>query len=97
IELLHTAYLSLNKKAATGLDGVTWQEYGEELKSHLTRLHDQIHNGSYRATASKRIWIPKSDGRQRPIGITALEDKIVQQALVETKEGHPPLSRWLTG
>ena len=83
IELLHTAYLSLNKKAATGLDGVTWQEYGEELKSHLTRLHDQIHNGSYRATAGKRIWIPKSDGRQRPIGITALEDKIVQQALVD--------------
>lgn len=83
IERLRTAYLSLNKKAKTGIDDVTWQEYGEELESRLIRLHDQIHNGSYRATASKRIWIPKSDGRQRPIGITALEDKIVQQALVD--------------
>lgn len=82
-DLLHTAYISLNKKAATGLDGVTWQEYGKELKTNLAKLYDQIHSGSYRATASKRIWIAKSDGQQRPIGITALEDKIVQQALVE--------------
>lgn len=82
-DLLHTAYISLNKKAATGIDGITWQEYGKELKTNLAKLHDQIHSGSYKVTASKRIWIAKSDGQQRPIGITVLEDKIVQQALVE--------------
>jgi retron-type reverse transcriptase len=83
IERLHAAYLSLNPKAAAGVDEVTWQEYGEGLDERLIMLHDQIHSGRYRARASKRIWIPKSDGRKRPIGIAALEDKIVQQALVE--------------
>jgi len=78
-----SCFISLNKKAATGLDGVTWQEYGKKITTNLSKLHDQVHSGSYKATASKRIWIAKSDGRQRPIGITALEDKIVQQALVE--------------
>ena len=82
-ERLHAAYLSLNPKAAAGVDDVTWQKYGEGLDERLNRLHDQIHGGRYRARASKRTWIPKSDGRKRPIGIAALEDKIVQQALVE--------------
>ncbi|OQY19138.1 MAG: hypothetical protein B6I36_04955 [Desulfobacteraceae bacterium 4572_35.1] len=58
----HTAYISLNKKTVTGLDGVTWQEYGKEIKTNFSKLHDQIHSGSYRATSSKRIWIAKSDG-----------------------------------
>ena len=80
---LHSAYQSLNPKAAAGVDEVTWQEYGEGLDERLITLHDQIHSGRYRAKASKRTWIPKSDGRQRPIGISALEDKIVQQALVD--------------
>jgi RNA-directed DNA polymerase len=83
IERLYDAYLVLNRKASVGVDGVTWREYGEGLSKRLSVLHDQIHSGRYRAKASKRIWIPKSDGRQRPIGIAALEDKIVQQALVE--------------
>ena len=83
IEQLHSAYRVLNRKAAVGIDGVTWKEYGEGLHERLVTLHDQIHSGRYRARPSKRIWIPKPDGRQRPIGITALEDKIVQQALVE--------------
>ena len=83
IERLHAAYLSLNPKAAAGVDEVTWQDYGEGLNERLIMLHDQIHSGRYRARASKRTWIPKSDGRQRPIGIAALEDKIVQQALVD--------------
>jgi RNA-directed DNA polymerase len=82
-ERLHGAYRALNHKASVGVDGVTWREYGEGLNKRLSILHDQIHSGRYRARASKRIWIPKSDGRQRPIGIAALEDKIVQQALVE--------------
>ncbi len=69
---LRAAYLSLNPKAAAGVDEMTWQEYGEGLEERLIRLHDQIHSGRYRAQASKRTWIPKPDGRQRPIGIAAL-------------------------
>ena len=61
---------------------MTWEEYGEGLEEHLVDLHDRIQSGRYRAKPSKRDWIPKPDGRQRPIGIAALEDKIVQQALV---------------
>ncbi len=80
---LHGAYQALNHKASVGVDDVTWKEYGEGLHERLDRLLDQIHSGRYRAKASKRIWIPKSDGGKRPIGIAALEDKIVQQALVE--------------
>lgn len=83
IERLNGAYRALNRKASVGVDGVTWRKYGEGLSKRLKILHDQIHSGRYRAKASKRIWIPKSDGRQRPIGIATLEDKIVQQALVE--------------
>ncbi|BCR05054.1 group II intron reverse transcriptase/maturase [Desulfuromonas versatilis] len=82
VEQLHAAYLTLNRGAATGVDDMTWGEYGEGLEERLAKLHDQLHGGRYRAKPSKRTWIPKSDGRQRPIGIAALEDKIVQQALV---------------
>lgn len=82
VEQLHVAYRSLNRTAATGVDDVSWAEYGEGLEKRLVELHDQIHGGRYRARPSKKIWIPKSDGKQRPIGMAALEDKIVQQALV---------------
>lgn len=82
-EHLDTAYRKLNPKAAKGIDRVTWHEYGESLKERLATLHEQIHKGSYRAKPSKRVWIPKRDGKQRPIGIASLEDKIVQQALVD--------------
>ena len=67
IERLRGAYLSLNPKAAAGVDKVTWQEYGEGLDERLVMLHDQIHSGRYRARASKRTWIPKSNGQQRPM------------------------------
>lgn len=83
MERLHTAYLKLNPKAAQGIDQTTWQEYGEQLKPRLATLQDHIHKGTYRARPSKRIWLPKADGKQRPIGIASLEDKIVQQALVD--------------
>ena len=83
VEQLDVAYRRLNPKAASGIDEVTWQEYGEGLQARLDALHDQIHGGTYRARPSKRVWIPKGDGKQRPIGIAALEDKIVQQALVD--------------
>jgi RNA-directed DNA polymerase len=81
-DLLRQAYCSLKHDAAAGVDEVTWAEYGEGLEERLIDLHDRIHCGRYRARPSKREWIPKPDGRQRPIGIAALEDKIVQKALV---------------
>lgn len=82
VDLLWQAYESLKRDAAAGVDGVTWKEYGEELEERLSELHDRIQGGRYRAKPSKREWIPKPDGRQRPIGIAALEDKIVQKSLV---------------
>jgi len=81
IDLLRESYLALNRQAVTGIDGVTWQEYGKELEERLPDLHDRVQSERYQVKPSKRIWILKSDGQQRPIGITALEDKIVQQAL----------------
>jgi group II intron reverse transcriptase/maturase len=81
-ELLREAYYELNPKAAPGVDEMTWSEYGEDLHERLADLYDRLHNGRYRAKPSKRVYIPKGDGKQRPIGIAALEDKIVQQAVV---------------
>jgi len=83
IDLLRSSYYGLKKQAASGVDGVTWQEYGSGLEDRLTDLHGRIHSGAYRAQPSRRVWIPKPDGRQRPLGIAALEDKIVQAAVVE--------------
>lgn len=80
--LLHEAYLKLNTKAAAGVDQVTWKEYGKGLNGRLKTLHELIQSGQYRAKPSRRIYIAKPDGRKRPIGIAALEDKIVQQALI---------------
>ena len=81
--LLCRAYFWLKRDAAAGVDGITWQEYGEDLEPKLADLHARIHRGAYRAQPSRRQYIPKSDGRQRPLGIAALEDKIVQRATVE--------------
>jgi RNA-directed DNA polymerase len=79
--LLLLSYLNLKKKAAAGVDGVTWAEYGENLEERLVDLQGRIQSGAYRAQPSRRVWIPKADGRQRPLGIAALEDKIVQSAI----------------
>jgi len=83
VELLRSAYGWLRKEASPGVDGVTWDTYGEGLEPRLVDLHDRIHRGAYRARPSRRVYIPKPDGRERPLGIAALEDKIVQRALVE--------------
>jgi len=83
VPLLEESYFSIKRDAAPGVDGVTWEEYGKDLIANLTRLHSQVHTGTYRALPSKRAYIPKADGRQRPLGIAALEDKIVQYAVVE--------------
>jgi RNA-directed DNA polymerase len=79
--LLRLSFWKLNREAGPGVDGVTWREYAEGLEERLADLHERLHRGAYRAQPSKRVWIPKADGRQRPIGIAALEDKIVQQAV----------------
>jgi RNA-directed DNA polymerase len=81
IDLLRDSYHSLKKQAAPGVDGMTWEEYGGDLEVRLADLHGRIHRGAYRAQPSRRVWIPKADGRQRPLGIAALEDKIVQHAI----------------
>src|SRR6516225_1791536 len=81
IDLLRESYNSLKKQAAPGVDGMTWEEYGQDLEARLADLHRRIHRGAYRAQPSRRVWIPKADGRQRPLGIAALEDKIVQYAV----------------
>ena len=81
--LLHQAYHWLKRDAAPGVDGMTWDAYGEGLDARLRDLETRIHRGSYRAQPSLRAWIPKPDGRQRPLGIASLEDKIVQRAMVE--------------
>jgi len=83
VGLLRSAYGWLRKEASAGADGVTWDAYGEGLERKLADLRDRIHRGAYRAQPSRRVFIPKPDGRQRPLGIASLEDKIVQRALVE--------------
>jgi RNA-directed DNA polymerase len=80
---LRAAYFALSPKAAAGVDGVTWADYGVELEANLRDLHARVHRGAYRARPSRRVYIPKPDGRQRPLGVAALEDKIVQRAVVE--------------
>jgi group II intron reverse transcriptase/maturase len=76
------AFLDLKRNAAPGVDGLTWQDYEADLDRNLTDLHDRVHRGAYRALPSRRRYIPKADGRQRPLAIAALEDKIVQRATV---------------
>src|SRR5271167_3438320 len=82
IDLLRESFYALQRKASPGVDGVTWQEYETGLEDRLIDLHSRVHRGAYRAKPSRRVFIPKADGRQRPLGIAALEDKIVQQAVV---------------
>ncbi len=80
-DCLARSFRELKKEAAEGVDGVTWREYERNMEANLAELHDRIHRGAYRAKPSRRIWIAKADGRQRPIGIASLEDKIVQKAV----------------
>lgn len=80
---LRAAYRALNPKAAAGVDEVTWEAYGQNLEARLRDLHGRLHRGAYRAKPARRVHIPKPDGRTRPLGVAALEDKIVQRATVE--------------
>lgn len=83
IDRLREAFNSLEKKAAAGVDGVTWDQYENNLEVKLLNLHSRLHRGAYRAKPSRRVYIPKPDGRKRPLGVASLEDKIVQRAVVE--------------
>jgi len=82
VQLLANSFYSLKRQAAPGVDGVRWEEYETGLEDRLKDLHSRVHRGAYQAQPSRRIYIPKADGRQRPLGIAAVEDKIVQQAVV---------------
>jgi RNA-directed DNA polymerase len=82
VDRLTAAYLALKRDAAPGVDGVTWEQYGQNLENNLLDLHGRIHRGAYRASASRRQYIPKSDGQKRPLGIAAIEDKVAQRAVV---------------
>ncbi len=81
IESLREAYVGLKRDAAPGVDGETWRTYGEQLEGHLVDLSGRLQRGAYRAKPVRRVLIPKADGRQRPLGVTTLEDKLVQRAL----------------
>ena len=80
VELLRLSFFEIKKDAAPGVDGLTWQDYESDLDRKIDDLHDRVQRGAYRAQPSRRLYIPKPDGRQRPIAIAALEDKIVQRA-----------------
>jgi len=82
VATLRLVFYALKRKAAPGVDGVTWQDYEAELEPRLEDLHRRVHRGAYRPQPSRRTYIPKADGRQRPLAIAALEDKIVQGAAV---------------
>ena len=86
IELLTEAFFELEKNAAPGVDRLTWKDYEADLERNLEDLHDRVQRGAYRALPSRRVYIPKPDGRQRPLAVAALEDKIVQRAMVATAE-----------
>jgi RNA-directed DNA polymerase len=83
LDTLRMAYFRLKKEAAPGVDGETWRHYGEELERNLQDLSERLKRGAYRAKPVRRVFIPKADGRQRPLGVPALEDKILQRAAVE--------------
>jgi RNA-directed DNA polymerase len=83
VDRLRMAYFALRPRAAPGVDGVTWADYGLDLEDNLKDLHVRVHRCAYRARPSRRVYIPKPDGRLRPLGVASLEDKILQRALVE--------------
>ncbi|WP_422039129.1 reverse transcriptase domain-containing protein [Rhizobium sp. PP-CC-3G-465] len=86
-ELLRMSFFALRRGAAAGADGVTWQDYEADLDNNIRDLHERVHRGTYRAQPSRRRFIPKADGRRRPLAIAAIEDKIVQRATIAVLNG----------
>ena len=87
LSMMREAYYGLKRDAAPGVDGETWRQYGENLESNLEELSARLRRGAYRAKPVRRVFIAKADGRQRPLGVTALEDKLVQRATVTVLNG----------
>jgi RNA-directed DNA polymerase len=83
VDRLREAYRAISPDAAAGVDGVTWRDYGQDLEGNLEDLHARVHRGAYRARPARRVFIPKADGRLRPLGVASVEDKILQRAVVE--------------
>ena len=83
VDRLREAYRAISPNAAAGVDGITWRDYGSDLEANLSDLHARVHRGAYRVRPARRVFIPKADGRLRPLGVAALEDKILQRAVVE--------------
>jgi RNA-directed DNA polymerase len=83
VDRLSDAYRAISPDAAAGVDGVTWREYGRDLEANLRDLHARVRRGAYRARPTRRVFIPKPDGRLRPLGVAALEAKVLQRAVVE--------------
>src|SRR5580692_8421599 len=81
VELLRVSFFALKRDAAPGVDGLTWRDYEADLDRKIVDLHARVHRGAYRALPSRRRYIPKADGQQRPLAVAALEDKIVQKAV----------------
>jgi RNA-directed DNA polymerase len=86
VDLLRESFLSMKRKAAPGIDGQTWEQYGQDVEEKIKDLHGRVHRGAYRAKPSRRVYLEKPDGRKRPLGIAVLEDKIVQGAVVKILE-----------
>ena len=82
-EKMYAAFLSLRKDASAGVDGVTYEEYEKDAARNIRELHQRLKDGKYRAQPLRRVYIPKENGKQRPISIPALEDKLVQKVMVE--------------
>jgi RNA-directed DNA polymerase len=82
VDSLRVAFYALKRKAAPGVDGTIWQDYEADLEPRLEKLHGRVHRGGYRPQPSRRTYMPKADGKQRPLAIAALEDKIIQGATV---------------
>ncbi len=83
IDMLRLSYLEIKRNAAPGVDKETWESYGKDLENNLQELSKKLRCGAYKAKPVRRVYIPKTDGKQRPLGVTALEDKIVQRALLQ--------------
>ena len=97
VDLLEQAFFELKEDAAPGVDGLTWPTYEADLDRNLTDLHERVHRGAYRALPSRRMYVPKPDGRQRPIAIAALEDKIVKSHPIPTPFSRPIMTPYRRG
>jgi retron-type reverse transcriptase len=96
VDRLKESFRSLNRKATAGVDGVTWEDYEAHLEERIRLLHERVQRGSYHALPSRRAYIAKPDGGWRPLGVAAVEDKVVQHALTTIRSGLHGIFLWLS-